>query len=408
MRILFTTTPNFGHFHPMVPIARSAVAAGHEVAFASPSDFVSTIEQAGFRAIAAGFERGGQSLGELLPEWLTIREDLRAPWTIPNYFAGVLAPAMAHDLIEHARSWMPDVLVRESCEFGGCVAAEVLGIPHAAVRSDSLSSSFANRHLAASQIAELRAEYGLPPDPDMRMLHRYLYLASESPRFRPPGEMQAPTTHLFRSGGEVAGASEVVGWMAELPVRPTVYATLGTVVSARPSGRVGFEVILRALRDEPINVILTVGQANDPSALGPQPPNVRIERYIPQDHVLPYCDVVVNHGGFSTITGALGEGLPMVLLPISGDQPYNSACCAALGVGRVVEPQDQTPGAIRSALREVLTDEQYRANARRVQAEMAALPGPECAVHLLERLAKGRQPLLAADLAGDAPGIASA
>jgi len=34
MRVLFTTHPAAGHFHPQVPLAEALVAAGHEVAFA--------------------------------------------------------------------------------------------------------------------------------------------------------------------------------------------------------------------------------------------------------------------------------------------------------------------------------------------------------------------------------------
>lgn len=64
MRVLFTSTPGYGHFHPLVPIARALAAVGHAVAFACPTSFVATIEAAGFRAFPAGFDHGqpaGQS-----------------------------------------------------------------------------------------------------------------------------------------------------------------------------------------------------------------------------------------------------------------------------------------------------------------------------------------------------------
>jgi UDP:flavonoid glycosyltransferase YjiC (YdhE family) len=64
-------------------------------------------------------------------------------------------------------------------------------------------------------------------------------------------------------------------------------------------------------------------------------------------------------------------------------------------VARVLGPGEQTPGAIRAAVRAVLDDPRYRANAARVRAAMAALPGPEHAVELLERLAREQRPLLA-------------
>jgi len=67
----------------------------------------------------------------------------------------------------------------------------------------------------------------------------------------------------------------------------------------------------------------------------------------------------------------------MVVIPLMADQPYNAACCAALGVGVVIEPGERSAEAIRAAVRVVLADPTYRQNAQRVRDEMAALPGPE-------------------------------
>ena len=93
------------------------------------------------------------------------------------------------------------------------------------------------------------------------------------------------------------------------------------------------------------------------------------------------------------MTGALNAGVPMVVIPIFADQPYNAACCVALGVGRVIAPEDRSPEAVREAVRMVLADAVYRASAERVRDEMAAMPGPERAVELLERLTAEKQPL---------------
>ena len=59
MRILFTTAAFSGHFHPLVPIARAAVTAGHDVAFACAASFVPTVARAGFPAFPAGFDNRG-------------------------------------------------------------------------------------------------------------------------------------------------------------------------------------------------------------------------------------------------------------------------------------------------------------------------------------------------------------
>ena len=78
--------------------------------------------------------------------------------------------------------------------------------------------------------------------------------------------------------------------------------------------------------------------------------------------------------------------LPMVLLPMGADQPYNAARCESLGVARSLDVSDATPDDVREVVGEILADPSYRAAAERVRDEFAALPGPEHAVALLERL----------------------
>jgi UDP:flavonoid glycosyltransferase YjiC (YdhE family) len=58
-----------------------------------------------------------------------------------------------------------------------------------------------------------------------------------------------------------------------------------------------------------------------------------------------------------------------------------------------VEPAALTPERARQAVREVLADPLYRQNAERLRDEMAALPDPDEAVPLLERLAVEKRPV---------------
>ncbi len=396
MRVLFTTLAASGHFHPLVPIARAVEAAGHTVAFACAASFIPTVAQAGFDAFPAGLDTPGRSLGELFPGWLAVPEYHAAEWVAPRVFIEVNAAAITPDLLALGHSWSPDLIVREAAEYGGCVAAEVLGIPHASVRTTAHCYRHSLQHLIAAPLTRLRERNGLPPDPEMVMPFRYLHLAAEPPGFVPAGDEPASTAHLLRPINYDAGGGDLPQWVAALPDQPTVYATLGTVVSRRPSGQATFRAMLDALRDEPINLILTVGRGTDPAQFGPQPENVHIERYIPQGLLLPHCDVAVNQGGFSTITGILNAGLPMVVIPISADQPINAACCAARDVGVMFGPEERTPEMIRSAVRAVLAEPTYRRNAERVRDEMAALPGTDYAVELLEQLAAEKRPLLTA------------
>jgi hypothetical protein len=224
--------------------------------------------------------------------------------------------------------------------------------------------------VAKPELDGLRAVHGLPRDPELTMLHRHLYLACLPRSFL--GDLSTPPTVRFlrpvpfdRLEGEALPA-----WVEELPPRPTVHASLGTIFHRTPGV---FEAILAGLRDEPINVLLAVGLDQDPERFGPQPPHNRIERYFPHELLLPRCDVVIAHGGYGSVMACLAAGVPIVVIPLAGgDQAGNAERCAALGVTRVVAADQRAPEVIRKAVREILQDSGYREQASRLRDQIRA------------------------------------
>jgi MGT family glycosyltransferase len=225
------------------------------------------------------------------------------------------------------------------------------------------------------------------------MLRRYLVLVPFPPSLRDPGSPLPPTAHELRHvSSDLPLDESAFPWLAALSDSDLVYVTLGTIFN-QESGDL-FERIVGGVRDLPVDVVATVGRALDPEVLGPQPPNVHVERYIPQAQLLPHCRLVVSHGGSGSVIGALAHGLPMVVIPIGADQPRNAQRCNDLHVARVLHALEATPERVRAAASDVLTDPTYWLNAERMRDEIAVLPGPDHAVTLLERLATERQPLL--------------
>jgi MGT family glycosyltransferase len=144
--------------------------------------------------------------------------------------------------------------------------------------------------------------------------------------------------------------------------------------------------VLSGVRDLPVELVVTVGRGIDPAELGEQPPNVRVERYLPQAALLPRCSAVISHAGSGTVVGALAHGLPMVLIPMGADQPANADRAAELGAGVVLDALDATPADAAAALRAVLSEDSYRAAAAALRAEAAAMPAPDEVLPLLEAL----------------------
>jgi UDP:flavonoid glycosyltransferase YjiC (YdhE family) len=379
LRVLFTFIGGSGHFRPLIPLARAAKAAGHTVAVAGAGRRQAEIAAAGFTGIATS-PSPPPPAGEAAAEPVV---DPNVSWTpdpqgeqlwLAEGFARRGARRHVTSISEIAREWRPDVLVRDEVDFGTAIVAELLGIPCATV-SVLPAGGFLQKALVAQPLNELRDEHGLPTDPQLSMLDGGLVLAPYPPSFRDSAFPLPPHAFSFRP-------------QAPIPPRaasgtPTVYVTLGTVRTATEL----FNLILAGLRELQVDVVVTVGDRFDPAELEPQPEHIRLERFIPQEELLPRCDLVVCHGGSGSVLGALAHGLPSVLVPMSADQPYTARRCAELGAAQVLDPVQATPDDVRAAVSDVLAGPAYRHAAERIQAEYNALPAPDEALTLIEQLA---------------------
>jgi len=386
VRILFTFVGGRGHFEPLVPVARAAEAAGHSVAFGCAVSMVPTVEAAGFDVFAMGGAASGAA--ERLP--LRPLDRAREERELRDRFARRAARYRMPRTLALCSAWRPDLLVCEETDFGAALAAERLGLPFTTVLVIA-AGSFVRPEVVAGALDALRAEQGLPLDPELEMQSRYLVLSPFPRSYRDPANRLPVTAHSFRSSPLASADGPSPAWSSVRTGAPTVYFTLGTIFN-RESGDL-FTRVLEGLRELAGNVVVTVGHDIDPAELGPQPGNVHIERYIPQTSVLPNCDLVVSHAGSGSVIGALAHGLPSVLIPIGADQPLNADRCADLGVARVLDALDATPEDVFSAATAVLEDHAYRRNAERLRDEIAALPGLAHAVGLLERLAAEKRPI---------------
>ncbi len=281
--------------------------------------------------------------------------------------------------------WRPDVIVCDETDVGTVIAAERLAIPCATVVV-AAAGGFLRPDVVADALDEIRAEHGLPPDPDLIAVRGRLVFDPTPPGYRDPADPLPPDRRLaVRLAAVPRPGDGPPPWPVTRPGRPAVYVTLGTIFN-QESGDL-FERVLAAAADHDGDVLVTVGNERDPASLGPQPGHVHVERFVPQPEVLPHVAAVVSHAGSGAVLGALAHGLPMVLLPMGADQPWNGDRCTALGVARVLDPIAASPASIAEALRDVLEDGNFAARARELGAAWAALPGPETALAALERLA---------------------
>ena len=388
MRILFTFAGGTGHFLPMAPIAQAAERAGHTVAVAHRDDelVTATVRAEGLDSFTVDAAR------VLYPGITPILELDRAgaESNARDSFATSIAVERVPGLLELIRTWKPDLVVRDEMDYGSAIATEVAGLPQAVVLVIA-AGGMVRADLLAEPLDALRAQYGLPPDPQLHRLGRDLVLAPLPLPFRDPANPLPPGAQPLRSTAAPAPAGTDLGDLPlRVPGRPTVYFTLGTEFNTQ-SGDL-FPRALAALGQLPAHLVVTVGRQLDPARFGPQPAHVHLRRYVPQSLLLPHCDVVVSHGGSGSVAAALEYGVPLVLLPLGADQLHNAERCTALGIGVALDAVRATPEQIRAAVEQVLTDPAYRRAAERLRAENASRPDATEGVRLMEELVARRRP----------------
>jgi UDP:flavonoid glycosyltransferase YjiC (YdhE family) len=121
------------------------------------------------------------------------------------------------------------------------------------------------------------------------------------------------------------------------------------------------------------------------------PANVRLERFIPHDLLLPHVDVMVTNGGYGGVQQALANGVPLVVAGDSEDKPEVAARVHWSGTGIDLRTGKPSPAKITKAVRTILADPAFTVRARALQAEIAATsPLDTITAELLELCAEVR------------------
>jgi MGT family glycosyltransferase len=213
---------------------------------------------------------------------------------------------------------------------------------------------------------------------------RHPYVDPFPPVLQPPDDQPFSDVIAMRVGaGQVRPGDVLPKSVVSLPHERTVYLTLGTL----SNGAADFAVPLEALRELPVNVVLTCGYDVDPAAFEPLPRNVGVAQGLSQALLLPRCSAVICHAGAGTLIGALAYGLPVVCLPRGADQFANAAQVARTVAGITVLPDQASVESIRDAARRVLNEASYAVAARKLRSEIELLPDPAVVVEELTRRA---------------------
>jgi MGT family glycosyltransferase len=430
-RFLMATMPMVGHVNPGLPIARRLMARGHEVYWYTGQRFQKRIEATGarFAPMREAHDYDDRDLNAAFPARTKLSGLNGLRYDLKHVFIDPIPGQMA-DLRTILRTFPADVIVSDT----GFVGASMLHLrgeaPPVAVFSSTIPAlksrdtapfglalppnssplgRLRNRALdwALNRLIfrdvnayanAMRRRIGVPTTRQgiyETSLSAYLYLLPVVPEFDYPRTDLPPQVHFI--GPFLPDPTENFvppSWWDELQAgKPVVHVTQGTI-AIDPA-----ELIvptIQGLAGEDVLVVATTGgQPVEAVRCDPRPANLRLERFVPHDRLLPHVDVMVTNGGYNGVQVALANGVPLVAGGSTEDKPEVCNRIAWTGLGVNLKTATPTPEQVRAAVRTILDDKAYRERARHMATEIARYDAASSAATLLEQLAATGKPVLA-------------
>ena len=381
--VTFFNIPAHGHTNPTLEVVRCLSRRGHQIRYFSFAPFREAIEKAGASFIPCDsfLPPPPRDLGR------------RAGQDFPSMFAMVTHVTLAMDEVMGATVFRQpaDCVVYDSQCVWGRLFAQKLGRP-AVCSTTTFAFNTDTARLVKPAGRELR--YLIRGMPGMlwnlhRLRRRGYDIADLGALLG--NDNHTPTlvytSRLFQPQGEEFGVnySFVGPSLPPLPprqagARPLIYISLGTVLRERVTF---YRACIEGLKNIGCEVILSVGDEETCSALGPLPQQISAFARVDQLQVLSRADVFVTHCGMNSVSESIASEVPMVLFPQQSEQRVVAQRAAQLGAGLPLS--GTKPGAIRTAVEEVLSHrDAYRTALAPITRSFQAAGGAARAARVIE------------------------
>lgn len=419
---LFVTWEGGGNVPPVLGVARRLVGRGHAVRVLAEPCLRGAVEATGARFVP--FERYFTRTDRTTD--IIGDSEARTPLGALRRSIDRLLFGPARVVAEETRRVMdearPDVVVADAMMPGALVAAEAAGVlrvvlwhmpeylpglgrpaggPGFLPREDALGRL---RDGLFTRVFYRQLRHGLPPYNDARRAFGLPPLTSARELV---GEFHRADRRLIQTSAgfdfpitPAPANVRYVGpgldepdwadsWESPWPEgdpRPLVVASLSSTFQDQ---RGAFQRIADALGTLDVRGLLTLGPAMADASLD-LPENVVAVAAAPHGAVFPHASAVVTHAGHGTVMRALAHGLPVLGLPMGRDQNDNAARVVAHEVGLRLSPSAR-PGTIAVAVRRLLDEPRFRANAERLGRRIAEGAEADLAVRELEAVGLERR-----------------
>lgn len=383
-KVMVFCIPAHGHHNPILPVVTELVKRGNAVRYYSFEEFREKIEKTGAEFFPCDVflpeltQEEEQGLKRVSTTEMTV-VDLRVTARMDGFLA------------EQVASFQPDVIFTDSVCFWGKLTARKYKIPMVVSTSTFAFNQASSRYMknSFSEIVDLITGSGRVKA-ELKNLEAYGYHEKsimplvQNDNFTDTvvyaTKKYQPCAETFSEHYAFVGPSLPVAYPPDKDhERPLVFISMGTVLNEKPDF---YKTCIRALAEEPVDVLISCGKAVDPESLGKLPDNIRVEPYVNQPEVLAKANAFLTHCGMNSVSESLYMAAPMVLYPQTNEQRAVARRAFEMGAG--VELKGDSPEEIRAAVLTVLKDPKYARAAAQCSRDFREAPGPKGAAEFIE------------------------
>ena len=410
----FLTLNVLGHLFPMSTFARELQRRGHRVTFFCFADSREFLQQAGLDTCVVAESTFPVGYTKQMTDTLgRLKGGKGVAYTIEVLCHQ--ASAQFVELPDAISSAGVDALVIDQFAMGGATIAEHLGKPYlhvaaalmanvdddlppinvgfgpernaAALLRNRLATTLVKRVFRPirATLDERRREWGLPMYTEFfnERFEGGPQICQEPASFEFPRKSLPANFHFVGPLHQRDVRTNVPFPWERLDGRPLVYASMGTLQN-------GLDWVYRTFANGcaelEVQLVLSLGGNLDPANFAGLPGDPVVVSFAPQLSLLERAAVCITHAGLNTALEALAQGVPMVAIPITNDQPGVAARIAWIGAGRSLSLKKLTPETLRDAVQDVMTKPTYRSNAQQLQQEIAGSHALQRASEIAEGL----------------------
>ena len=145
--------------------------------------------------------------------------------------------------------------------------------------------------------------------------------------------------------------------------------------------------IAQACKELDIHLIMALGvkDGNRYFTLPEMPANVIVMDWAPQLEILKKANLAISHGGVNSIMEILAEGVPVLGLPMTGDQFQMANRLPYCGAGECIHMAKANPSKIKVMIQKILADGSYKEKAAEMGGHIDRSGGALEAVRIIER-----------------------